>query len=61
MFSSVLSWLSGKKTYVVAIGVGVCAAVQFSGHSIPEWVWTILTACGLAAIRAGVEKAKASE
>lgn len=55
-FSGVLDWLKGKKTYIVAIliaGIGIATAF---GVEIPESVWPILSALGLGAVRAGVNK-----
>lgn len=50
--------LQGKKTYIVAILVGVAAALQQMGVVIPEYVYIVLGALGLGAIRSAVEKLK---
>ena len=52
-----LSFLKGKKTYIVAVLVGVATAAQAAGMITPEQLQIIiglLTAGGLAALRAGV-------
>ena len=48
--------LQGKKTYLTAIIVGVVAALNFSGIVIPEWVYLILSALGLGAVRSAITK-----
>jgi len=54
--SKVIEFLKGKKTYIVAVGVGVVAALQYLGIEIPEWVWPIAGMLGLSALRAGANK-----
>lgn len=54
--SKVVEWLNGKKTYITAIVIGVCAALQASGIEIPEYVYVLLGAFGLGAVRAGIKK-----
>lgn len=54
MLSKISKFLEGKKTFIVAILVGVTAALQYSGVVIPEYVFTILGAFGLGFLRAGV-------
>lgn len=51
-------FLSGKKTYLVAIIGGIFAAVQWYGFHIPNEVYVLLSALGLGSLRAGVEKSK---
>ena len=50
--------LSGKKTYIIAILIGVAAALQSLGYVIPEIVYVILGALGLGAVRSAIEKLK---
>ena len=50
-----LSKLAGYKTYVVAVIVGVVAALQYAGVVIPEYVFTILGAFGLGFLRMGIK------
>lgn len=54
--SGLLKWLEGKKTFIVALGIAAAAGCQAFGVEIPELVWPVLAALGLAAIRAGVKK-----
>jgi len=49
-------WLKGKKTYGVAILVGIGAAAQFLGFNVPEWAWLLLNAIGLGSIRDALKK-----
>jgi hypothetical protein len=52
--SKVLVWLEGKKTYIVAILTGILGIIS-AYHPIPEYVWAILGAAGLGAVRAGIK------
>ena len=52
----IMGWVSGKKTYITALVIGVCAALQASGVMIPEYVYAILGAIGLGAVRNGIKK-----
>jgi hypothetical protein len=50
-----LTWLAGKKTYLVALvaaGLAFCASM---GIVVPEWVMQLLAALGLASLRAGIK------
>ena len=53
---AVVGWLSGKKTYIVAVVIAVVALLQVSGVNIPEPVYVILSALGLGSLRASVPK-----
>jgi len=46
--------LKGKKTFIVAILVGIAAALEIYGIKIPEFVWPILGALGLGAVRSAI-------
>jgi hypothetical protein len=48
--------LQGKKTYIIAILIGLGAVAQSLGYIIPEYVYAILGALGLGAVRSGVTK-----
>ncbi len=48
--------LQGKKTYIVAILIGVMAGLQAYGIVIPDYVFAILGALGLGAVRSGINK-----
>ena len=61
MLSKIESWLNGKKTYIIAILtglVGIWSALvgidPTHFHAIPEWVWSILAAAGLGAVRSAI-------
>ena len=56
MLEKIGQWLQGKKTYIVAIIVGILAALQALGYVIPEYVYAILAALGLGAVRSGIDK-----
>jgi hypothetical protein len=56
LLTKVTTFLSGKKTYItVIVGLGLGVA-QYFGYSIPEWVWTGLSALGLASVRSAIGK-----
>ena len=59
---SLLSFLSGKKTFIVALLIAVGAGLSaFSTIEIPDAVWAILGALGLSAVRAGIQKSEPTE
>ena len=47
-----LGWLKGYRTYLAAAAIAVMAGAQALGYPIPEWVFGILGAAGLGALRA---------
>lgn len=49
-----LASLDGKKTYIVAVATGAIALAQMFGVEIPDWVWTLLSAAGLGAVRSAL-------
>ena len=53
-----LEFLDGKKTYIVAGLAAVIAGLQASRviGAIPEYVWQVLGALGLASVRDGINK-----
>mgnify|MGYP001593106198 CR=1 FL=1 len=54
-----MEWLSGKKTYLVAIAMVILAGLRHQGYITDETFVILegmLTGAGLAALRAGVEK-----
>jgi len=54
---NLLNWLKGKKSYIIALAMVVLGFLQGTDILIvPEWVWGILAALGLATLRAGVTK-----
>jgi len=50
------NFLEGKKTYIVALVAAGLAVAQVLGIVVPEYVFTILGACGLGALRVAVSK-----
>ena len=56
MLEKLQKLIEGKKTYIIAICIGVGAVLKYQGYIIPEIVWTILAALGLGAIRAAIGK-----
>ena len=55
---AILDWLKGKKTYIVFAALFIIGGLQANGIEIPQWVYSILAALGLGALRAGVKKAE---
>jgi hypothetical protein len=55
----ILSWLVGKRTYLVAATILLCGILGECGVTIPQFVWAALAALGLGFLRAGVDEAKA--
>lgn len=51
---NMLSKLRGKKTYIVAVLAAAAAAAAALGYPIPEYVWPLLGAAGLGAVRSAV-------
>lgn len=56
MWKSILDYINGKKTYIVAALTGVAIVVQAFGIVIPEVVWQMLAVLGLGAIRSALKK-----
>lgn len=48
--------MNGKKTYIVAILAASGAAAQAMGYHIPDYVWPLLGALGLGAVRSALNK-----
>ncbi len=53
---SMLTFLSGKKTYIVAIIAAATAAAQALGYTVPDWLYALEGALGLGALRVAVTK-----
>lgn len=53
--SSIVSFFDGKKSYIVAALTGAAAVAQALGYVIPEWVWPVLGALGLGAVRSSIK------
>ena len=56
MLEKIGALLQGKKTYIVAVLIGVGAIATQLGYVIPEFAWTLLAALGLGAVRSAIEK-----
>ncbi len=56
MFSKAWKFINGYKTQIVAILVGIGGALAYAGIAIPGFVWPLLAALGLAAVRDAVKK-----
>lgn len=54
--NNVIELLKGKKQYFVAAFVGACAAAEALGYPIPDYVYGIAAAFGIAANRAAITK-----
>jgi hypothetical protein len=54
--SDFFDFLEGKKTYLTAIVTAIIAGVQALGVEIPQWIYAILGALGLGALRAAVTR-----
>jgi hypothetical protein len=54
----ILAFLKGKKTYIVAICVGIVAALKQLGIEIPAWVVPLLGAVGLGTLRDALNHVK---
>lgn len=52
-----LTFLQGKKTYLIAAAAFIIGGLQALGVDIPAWIYTMLGSLGLGALRAGVAKA----
>ena len=53
----VIEFLKGKKQYLVAAFVGICAAAEALGYPIPPYVYAAAAAFGIGANRAAINKA----
>jgi hypothetical protein len=51
-----MAYLEGKKTYLVAIIAAGLAVAQVFGIVVPEYIYTLLAAGGLGALRVAVTK-----
>jgi hypothetical protein len=60
--TNLLSYLSGKKTYLVGImtfivgGIEAANGAGLIGWTVPAWLYAMLGSLGLLALRAGVTK-----
>ena len=54
--TKIIEYLKGKKTYIVALTAAALAFAQAMGWPVPEYIYVILGACGIATMRAAVGK-----
>lgn len=57
LLAKIEAFLDGKKTYIIAILTGALGIVS-AYHPIPDYVWAILAALGLGAVRSGIGTSK---
>ena len=53
-----IEFLKGKKQYITAIAVGVCAGLEAYGVNVPEAVYLLLASFGIYANRAAIAATK---
>lgn len=56
MFEKLKTWIDGNKTYLTAIATGVIAFLLMIGVEVPEYVYAILSAFGVYAVRSAISK-----
>lgn len=49
-----MKFLEGKKTYILALIAGVCAAAEAMGYVIPPYVYAFLGSLGLYTVRKAI-------
>lgn len=54
--TKIIEFLKGKKTYLIALLIGILAALDYLGISVPKFIYTALGALGLGTLRAGLTK-----
>lgn len=59
LLTKIEKFLDGKKTYIISILIGILGIWTATGtatapHVVPEWLWAILGAAGLGAVRSGI-------
>ena len=57
--SAIEKFLDGKKTYLISLliggfGIWIATGTVDHPHVVAEWVWAILGAAGLGAVRSGI-------
>lgn len=57
-FNELRAALAGKKTYIISTLAGILGALKLMGYPIPPWIWPILGAFELDAVKAAVDKWK---
>lgn len=54
ILSKIGTFLDGKKSYIISIIAGILGILTAMGHPTPEWVYIILGAFGLGAVRSAI-------
>ena len=54
------TFLEGKKTYITAFVTFALAIAQATGYTVPEYVYAILGAVGIATVRHGIATSTAA-
>ena len=54
--TAILAAIDGKKTYITAALVALGAGLQMLGYHVPDYVWPVLGAAGLGAVRSALGK-----
>jgi hypothetical protein len=54
--TTVLDFLNGKKTYIVAIVAAATAIAEALGYTVPDWVYAMEGALGIGALRVAITK-----
>lgn len=54
ILAKIEAFLSGKKTYIISMLIGGLGIWMSMGHVVPEYVWALLGAAGLGAVRSGI-------
>jgi hypothetical protein len=57
MLAKIQAFLTGKKSYIISILTGALG-IYAAYHPIPEYVWAVLGAAGLGAIRSAIGNTK---
>lgn len=53
--NKLLTFLEGKKTYIIAFATAAVAFAQVMGIVIPEWVFPLLGAAGITTMRSAIK------
>ena len=56
MLEKIGALLQGKKAYAIALLAGVGTVLTVLGIDIPTWIWPLLGAAGLGAVRSAIGK-----
>lgn len=56
MLTKIWVWLDGNKTNIIAVLIAIAAGLTAKGIVIPEYVWILLGAAGLGAVRSAIKK-----